>query len=120
MSYSPHTSIAMDKSPLKTTPGSADTDTCHRAAGQGLASCCHDEHHRKLAVCSIVCGFSCIGIKALISSVEAEQTEDPETAAKFSRRARRLGIMSIVLWLLFLCLIPVLMALVSYLVTLRD
>lgn len=38
--------------------------------GQSATYCLKDRHHRKLAICSIICGFSCIGIKALINSVK--------------------------------------------------
>ncbi|GAA6229874.1 transmembrane protein 265 [Lates japonicus] len=97
-------------------------ETCNQviSSGRGVASCCDDKHHRKLAICSIICGISCIGIKALINSVKAEQTEDPDTAAKFSQRARKLGIISVVTWVGILISIPILLALVSYLLTLQD
>lgn len=120
------------------------------SAGPSAASCCcDDEHHRKLAICSIVCGISCIGIKALISSVEvlpsqnvksctayspagtlknvfsslpqqAERTADPERAITFSKEAKKFGIISIVVWVSLLALTPILLVLVSYLLTLGD
>lgn len=34
---------------------------------------CSDRYHRKLAIASIICGISCIGIKALIASVKVFQ-----------------------------------------------
>lgn len=51
---------------------------------------------------------------------QAEETPDPERAARFSQRAKKLSIISIVVWLTILALIPILMALISYLLTLRD
>ncbi|XP_061702850.1 transmembrane protein 265-like isoform X2 [Syngnathoides biaculeatus] len=117
MLHSPHTSIKVDEeTPLNMVPGSAEPQ-------QGLATtaaCCGDKHHRRLTICSIICGISCIGIKALIDSVKAEVEPDREASARFSRRAKRLAIISIVTWLAILALTPMLMALFSYVVTLRD
>nr|XP_040046452.1 transmembrane protein 265-like [Gasterosteus aculeatus aculeatus]XP_040046453.1 transmembrane protein 265-like [Gasterosteus aculeatus aculeatus] len=81
---------------------------------------CDDPHHRKLAICSIICGITCIGISALTNSVEAEREEDPERAAAFTRRAKKFGIISIVVWVSVLILTPILFMLVSYLITLGD
>lgn len=71
------THVTVDEEvPLKTVAGSGDTlnnDTCDQvitSSGRGAASCCDDKNHRKLAICSIICGISCIGIKALINSVK--------------------------------------------------
>lgn len=55
--------------------GSGDThnNTCNQVvicAEQGASSCCYDKNHRKLAIWSIICGLSCIGITALINSVK--------------------------------------------------
>lgn len=59
---------------LDSFPGTADTqnNTCFEVVVEKkeAASYCDDKHHRKLAVCSIICGISCIGIKALIYSVK--------------------------------------------------
>ena len=58
----------MDQDQLNTTPGSAECKIEMRSS-EG-ASCLEDRYHRKLAICSIICGISCIGIKALINSVK--------------------------------------------------
>uniref|UniRef100_A0A3B4Y1R8 Uncharacterized protein n=1 Tax=Seriola lalandi dorsalis TaxID=1841481 RepID=A0A3B4Y1R8_SERLL len=50
----------------------------------------------------------------------AETATDPESMTKFSQRARKFGIISIVVWVSLLALIPVLMALFSYLATLKN
>lgn len=108
---------------LNLIPGTGDTqiDTCHQVVTrQGDASCCQDKNHRKLAICSIICGLSCIGINALIYSVKAETTTDPEAAVAFSNRAKKCGIISIVVWVSLLALTPLLMTLISYLLTLQD
>ncbi|KAF1379854.1 hypothetical protein PFLUV_G00180420 [Perca fluviatilis] len=105
--------------PLNTIPGSGDAQN-NQLTRQGAASCCGDKNNRKLAICSIICGISCIGIKALINSVKAETTTDPEKAATFSKRAKKFGIISIVFWVAILALTPILMALISYLLTLQD
>lgn len=127
MSDSPQTQIMMDEEvPLNTIPGSGDTknnNICNQVIssnGRTAASCCDDKYHRKLAICSIICGISCIGIKSLINSVKAEKTTDLEEAAKFSQRAKEFGIISIVTWVVILALIPILMAVISYLLTLQD
>lgn len=51
---------------------------------------------------------------------QAEEAQDPDRAARFSQRAKKLSIISIVMWVTFLAMIPILMALISYLLTLRD
>lgn len=51
---------------------------------------------------------------------QAEEATDPERAREFSRGAKKFGIISIVLWFSFLASIPILLALVSYLLTLKD
>ncbi|CAB1438753.1 unnamed protein product [Pleuronectes platessa] len=106
----------MEEEPLNTTAGSADDILERSRSPGGAASCWEDKYHRKLAICSIICGFSCIGINALIHSVKAEKTEDPREKAM----ARKYGIISILVWVCFLALIPVLLALISYLLTLKD
>lgn len=92
----------------------------HQATARVAPSYCEDQYHKKLAICSIICGISCIGIKALINSVKAEEARDPEIAAKFSQRAKKFGLISIVTWVAILALTPMLMALISYLLTLQD
>lgn len=112
---SPHTSVPVDEGiPLTTIAGSGDAD-----GGSGSSSS-KVRYHRCLATWSIICGLSCIGIKALIYSVKAETERDPEAAIVFSRRAKKLSIISFVAWICILASIPVLMALFSYLATLKD
>ncbi|XP_069573614.1 transmembrane protein 265-like [Brachyistius frenatus] len=81
-----------------------------------------DEDHRTLAICSIICGISCVGVKALIYSVKAEERrgKDPEKAAEFSKRARKFSIISIVTCASLLVSVPLLFVLISYLLTLID
>ncbi|KAG7505650.1 hypothetical protein JOB18_036451 [Solea senegalensis] len=104
MSSSPHIHVPVDEGILlKTSPGSGipdDHKTSKRSSHSSswknkAASFCEDKHHRKLAKWSIICGISCIGIKALIYSVKAEEAMDPEMAADFSQRAKKYGIISI-------------------------
>ncbi|KAL4658214.1 transmembrane protein 265 [Arapaima gigas] len=73
--------------------------------------------YRQLAVWSIICGLSCIGILSLINSVKAQErrNRDPEKARENSRLARKYGFLAIGLWILLIVLTPILMALVSYL-----
>lgn len=113
---------AADEVQLNLLPGSGEeqNNLNHAISGRDAASCCTDSNYRKLAICSIICGLSCIGIKALIYSVKAEGATDPENAAEFSKRAKKFGIISIVVWFSFLASIPILMALLSYLFTLQD
>lgn len=56
----------------------------------------------------------------LIFLQQAEETRDPEKAAEFSQQAKKFGIISIVIWVSILALTPILMALISYLLTLQD
>lgn len=114
-----------EQAPLNLIAGSGDTQFDENnsqviISPERTRSFCDDKHHRKLAVCSIVCGCSCIGIHALINSVKAETTEDSNRAAEHLRQAKKFGIISIVTWVSILASIPVLMALISYLLTLQD
>ncbi|KAM7386970.1 hypothetical protein PAMA_009552 [Pampus argenteus] len=128
MSSSPQTHITVDEEiPLNTVAGSGEVEdknnTCTEVItimGQGAASCCNDRYHRKLAICSIICGISCIGIKALINSVKAEREPNQAAAEKFSQRSKKFGIISITVWISLLVLTPMLMVLISYLLTLID
>ncbi|MED6245354.1 hypothetical protein ATANTOWER_002010 [Ataeniobius toweri] len=47
------------------------------------------EFYRKLAVCSIVCGCSCIGYKALENSLKAEYTNRPNEAKRYAQQAKK-------------------------------
>lgn len=121
MSDQPQMREAEDEEvPLNLLPGSGEEQNTrnHAISGSDATYCCADRYYRRLAICSIICGLSCIGCKALIYSVKAE--EDPERATEFSRGAKKFGIISIVLWFSFLASIPILLALVSYLLTLKD
>ncbi|XP_077590226.1 transmembrane protein 265-like [Stigmatopora nigra] len=123
MSHSPHTTIKVDEdTPLNTMPGSAESHKSQLGKKNGCitSAFCQDHHHRKLAISSIICGISCIGIMALINSVKAEKELDIEASTRFSHRSKRLAIIAIVLWLTVLALAPALMALISYLITLKD
>lgn len=51
---------------------------------------------------------------------QAEETTDLEKAAEYSHQAKKFGIISIVMWVTILALTPILMALISYLLTLQD
>lgn len=123
MSDSPQTCVTVEEElPLNVVAGSGDAqndDSNNQTTGK-VFSCCKDKHHRKLAVCSIICGCSCIGIKALINSVQAEATGDPVMAERHLRKAKKFGIISIVTWISILAAIPILMGLISYLLTLFD
>lgn len=58
---------------LNLLPGSGETqnnnNTNQVIGGTVMSSCCND-NHRKLAIWSVICGISCIGIIALINSVK--------------------------------------------------
>ncbi|XP_029996213.1 transmembrane protein 265-like [Sphaeramia orbicularis] len=131
MARSPETRVVIDdveEIPLNTIAGTGNNTTnnnvqaCSCKTGRRLddASCCNDKFHRKLAICSIICGISCIGILALKNSVKAKASSDPERSKEFLRRAKKYGIISIVTWVSILASIPILMALISYLVTLKN
>ncbi|KAI4887698.1 hypothetical protein NFI96_025023 [Prochilodus magdalenae] len=112
----------------------ADLDDSHDTES-GLMPSSGGQHriyrdYRKLAISSIICGLSCLGIMSLIYSVKARAMnkgrfnvaeEDRAMKAKeYSNKARNYGIGAIVAWVLLLILIPLLMGLVSYLLTLID
>lgn len=128
MSDSAHVEIeaAEEAVPLQVVPASGEglnNGACNeeiRGSGRRVLSCCSRENHRALAIWSILCGLTCIGMKSLINSVKAEKTSDPNDKAKFLQKAKKYGIISIVTWVSILALIPLLMALISYLLTLQD
>ncbi|KAJ0058636.1 hypothetical protein NL108_018476 [Boleophthalmus pectinirostris] len=97
-------------------------DPSSRRRGGRLRGCCRDDHYRRLSIISIVCGLSCVGIIALKYSVKAKerQRHDPVAAAVFAQKAKKWSIVSIVCLFALLAAAPVLMALVSYLATLKD
>ncbi|KAJ7989541.1 hypothetical protein DPEC_G00305610 [Dallia pectoralis] len=79
--------------------------------------------YRTLAICSIICGLSCIGIFSLINSAKVKHARtllDPEKAQTYSKKAKKFGIISIVVWVTILILTPILLVFLSYIVTLID
>ncbi|KAI4822347.1 hypothetical protein KUCAC02_007899 [Chaenocephalus aceratus] len=111
--------IKMEEVPLNTIPGTGGTTVISISERCAAASCCEDRNHRILAICSIICGLSCIGIPALINSVKAENTTGQERN-NFLKRARKCGIISIAVWFAILVSIPILMAIISYIITLKE
>ncbi|KAF6736714.1 Transmembrane protein 265 [Oryzias melastigma] len=111
--------------PLNIVPGQGDKETTAESSKPSpvrkmISNLRNDRTHRVLAIMSIICGVSCIGIKALISSVKAGETTDIEAAKKLSKEAKKFGIISIVtLFAIFVCTFS-LLALVSYLLTLDN
>lgn len=91
---------------------------------------CKNRDYRFLAISSIICGLSCIGILSLIYSVKARALnkrclipgeEDREAKAKeYSKKALTYGILAIVVWVVILISFPLLVGLVSFLLTLKD
>ncbi|XP_077129717.1 transmembrane protein 265 [Ranitomeya variabilis] len=75
---------------------------------------------RRLAIVSIICGVSCVGIRALILALQAEQACDQEMKSALSRRSRRFSVLSILLFFGFLLSLPFLLVLFSYLMTLIE
>lgn len=108
---------AEEATPLQSVPGSGQL-----SSGKNEAPKIRRNDYRKLAIASIICGLSCVGIIALINSVKARErtSRDPESAQIYAHRARRFSLIAIAAWFGLLVLILVLMALVSYLLTLID
>lgn len=98
---------------LNTTPGSAEDQNQNQPKA---------EYYRKLAFFSIICGCSCVGYKALENSFQAEymKESEPEKAKRHSQMAKKYGILSIVTLFGIIIAIPLLVVLVSYLLTLKD
>ncbi|CAL8288134.1 unnamed protein product [Boreogadus saida] len=96
--------------------------TCIEISNRHLlsASLCEDPHHRRLAISSIVCGLSCIGIVSLIYSVRAREATNSEKSRKLSKKARKYGLISIAVWVAILLIFPALVVLVSYVLTFID
>lgn len=125
MSKSAQTNDKEETVTLNIIGGAADeqNNTCNQAndtTGRIAGFCCNDEHYRRLAHCSIICGCSCIGIQALETSLKAERTTDRDIAAKLSKRSRYLSIASIVTFFAILLSLPLLTLLISYLITLKE
>lgn len=82
----------------------------------------------RLCLCGLWCSWwmhqwiPLVFIHHIVSSSlqQAETTTDTIAAEKFSQRAKKFSIISIVVWICILMLIPLLMALGSYLLTLID
>ncbi|XP_066433259.1 transmembrane protein 265 [Eleutherodactylus coqui] len=75
---------------------------------------------RRLAIVSIVCGFSCVGIKALILALQAEQESDQGKRRILSQLSRKFSILSILLFVVALLSLPGVLVLISYLMTLIE
>ncbi|XP_040211581.1 transmembrane protein 265 [Rana temporaria] len=75
---------------------------------------------RRLAIMSIVCGISCVGIKALLLALRAEREVGVKNYEVLARRSRRFAVLSIALFVGGLVLLPVLVVLVSYIMTLIE
>uniref|UniRef100_A0A3Q2VA15 Si:dkey-16l2.20 n=2 Tax=Haplochromini TaxID=319058 RepID=A0A3Q2VA15_HAPBU len=85
-----------------------ETDSGEQEAAESMAtntkadspaSCCSDKYHRKLAISSIICGFSCFGVRAenADKAEKAKRTRE-RRAAKYLRQAKKWSIISIVTW----------------------
>uniref|UniRef100_A0A8C3S8Q1 Transmembrane protein 265 n=1 Tax=Chelydra serpentina TaxID=8475 RepID=A0A8C3S8Q1_CHESE len=64
---------------------------------------------RNLAIGSIVCGCSCLGVLALIYAVKVR-------GDLWARKSFRFSLLSIGVWVSLLILVPLLMGLISYLI----
>ncbi|KAM4026038.1 transmembrane protein 265 [Anomaloglossus baeobatrachus] len=102
------------KSPLQ--PRNPACSENRKSRPRHLPSC----NLRSLAIVSIICGVSCVGIKALILALQAEQEGDQEMRGTLSRRSRRFSVLSILLFVGILVSLPFLLVLVSYLMTLIE
>ncbi|XP_036373790.1 transmembrane protein 265-like [Megalops cyprinoides] len=111
------TSVADESVPLQTVPGMG-----RMSGDQSDIPTGHVRDYRRLAIGSIICGMSCIGIFALINSVKVRErrTSDPEKAQIYSHKAWKFSLIAIAVWVGVIILIPVLMALVSFLLTLKN
>lgn len=91
-------------------PGSPDATRCQEPQQ------CTKHGPRNLAIISIVCGFSCIGIVALIYAVKAEGAGDLQAARTMRRKSHRFSILSISLWVATLIFLPLFLGLLSYVI----
>ncbi|XP_015267634.1 PREDICTED: transmembrane protein 265 [Gekko japonicus] len=72
---------------------------------------------RNLAIASIICGCSCLGVLALIYAVksrEKQKMNSHDSAAYWYRKSRCMSWLSIGVWVSLLLLVPLLTILVSY------
>ncbi|KAG9264029.1 transmembrane protein 265 [Astyanax mexicanus] len=91
---------------------------------------CKNRDYRVLAISSIICGLSCIGIMSMIFSVKTRTMNKrwlnsgeegmQEKAKEYSRKTLTYGILAIIVWVVILICTPLLVGLVSYLLTLKD
>nr|XP_020669213.1 transmembrane protein 265 [Pogona vitticeps] len=75
---------------------------------------------RNLAIASIICGCSCIGVLALIYAVKAKEkqkNDSQDSAVYWARRSRCMSFLSIGVWLCFLILVPLSIILLSYILS---
>nr|XP_060636196.1 transmembrane protein 265 [Anolis sagrei ordinatus] len=80
----------------------------------------HMHRLRNLAIASIVCGCSCLGVLALIYAVKANEKHkagSQELAAHWAQKSRRMSVCSIAVWLGLLILVPASVFLLSYLLS---
>ncbi|XP_075440101.1 transmembrane protein 265 [Ascaphus truei] len=98
----PEDIILIDSSPGPRSPSSPGP-VCWTPSGR-----------RRLAIMSIVCGVSCVGIKALLLALQAERARVPAESRALSRRSLRLSVLSICLWLAALLCLPLLLVFLSY------
>ncbi|XP_069591355.1 transmembrane protein 265 [Ranitomeya imitator] len=102
--------------PVQEPTSPADTRQHRQDRSTHLPSC----SLRRFAIVSIICGVSCVGIRALILALQAEQECDHEMKGVLSRRSRRFSVLSILLFFGFLLSLPFLLVLFSYLMTLIE
>nr|XP_056720201.1 transmembrane protein 265 [Euleptes europaea] len=71
---------------------------------------------RKLAIASIICGCSCIGVLALIYAVKAreKQKANSHDSAYWAQKSRCMSMLSIGVWVSLLVMVPLLTILISY------
>ncbi|TRY98233.1 hypothetical protein DNTS_035200 [Danionella cerebrum] len=96
----------------------------------GLQGILRDTDHRRLAICSIVCGLSCCGIMSLMYSVKARETrkrfQNEETPAaqkkieQYTKKACFWATAAILAWVLLIVIFPFLLGLGSFLITFKD
>ncbi|KAK3552915.1 hypothetical protein QTP86_028564 [Hemibagrus guttatus] len=79
--------------------------------------------YRKLAICSIICGLSCVGIVSLIYSVKTRELNKKsegkpvQKAKEYSRKTLRWGVGALMALPMLILLIILLLGLLSYLLT---
>ncbi|TSQ23959.1 hypothetical protein Baya_11526 [Bagarius yarrelli] len=82
--------------------------------------------YRTLSICSIICGLSCLGIVSLIYSVKTRElnkrspAETSPKAKEYSKKTLKWGVGAIIAWVILILVFPLLMGLLSYLLTFID